>query len=288
VQSIADQMTIVYCFVDDFLKARPALARWRTSNHAAPAFTDAEVITIALMQNCLGCASLKHTFRLVEQNWRPLFPRLPSYQQWMARLHRLAPLVGALIQQALPPLLPAASEEDRLYLIDSKPIPVCKPIRHGRVRLLRDEEASFGKNKAGWYFGFKLHVLCHHGGAILCAFLTPANIGDRDAAAALAEAIEGGGALLADFGYVDARDLEPRLWDEYGLVLVTPFHAGKKSRKARALVSSVRERVETCFSGLWNRFVDRVFSRSFHGLWNTIKLKMLHYNLCKAGLLATT
>jgi len=37
---------------------------------------------------------------------------------------------------------------------------------------------------------------------------------------------------------------------------------------------------------LWARFVDRILSRSWHGLWNTIKLKMLHYNLCRAGLLS--
>jgi hypothetical protein len=95
--------------------------------------------------------------------------------------------------------------------MDSKPIPVCKPIRHGRVRLLRDEGAYFGKNQAGWYFGFKLHVLSHHSGALLCAFLTPANVDDRDVAAALADAVEGG-VLLADLGYRDAKELEPLLW----------------------------------------------------------------------------
>ena len=179
-----------------------------------------------------------------------------------------------LVQQALPPL------EDNLYLLDSKPIPVCKPIRHGRVRLLRDEGAYFGKNKAGWHFGFKLHVLAHHNGALLCAFLVPANVSDKEVAAALAETLDGG-VLLADVGYRDALELEPLLWEEYNLLLVTPSHAGQR----RALVSSVRERIETCFSSLWNRFVDRVFSRSFHGLWNTIKLKMLHYNLCQAAVL---
>jgi len=111
--------------------------------------------------------------------------------------------------------------------------------------------------------------------------VTPANWDDRDVAVALAQAVDGG-TLLADLVYRDARALEPLLWDELDLLLVTPAHAGQKHR---ALVSSVRERIETCFSGLWSRFVDRVFSRSFHGLWNTIKLKMLHYNLCQAGVL---
>jgi DDE family transposase len=201
---------------------------------------------------------------------------LPSYAQWLSRLHALAPLVGRLLQEALVPL------PDKLYLMDSKPIPVCKPIRHGRVRLLRDEDAYWGKNKAGWYFGFKLHTLIHHTGAILCAFLTPANCDDKDVAAALAEVLDGG-ILLADLSYRDAKELEPYLLEELDVLLITPAHA--RERHARALISSVRERIETCYSSLWSRFVDRVFSRSFHGLWNTVKLKMLHYNLCKTGLL---
>ena len=104
---------------------------------------------------------------------------------------------------------------------------------------------------------------------------------NRDVAAALAEVVDGG-VLLADLGYQDAKELEPLLWGEFDLLLITPAHAPKAQR---ALVSRVRERIETCFSGLWSRFVDRVFSRSWHGLWNTIKLKMLHYNLCQAGIL---
>lgn len=63
---------------------------------------------------------------------------------------------------------------------------------------------------------------------------------------------------------------------------MTPRHAPKEQR---ALISSVRERIETVFSCLWHRFIDRVFSRSWEGLWSAIKVKMLHYNLCNAGIL---
>lgn len=65
------------------------------------------------MQGCFGCASLKQTHRLVAQNRRHLFPKLPGYPQWLARLHQLAPLVGRLVQQATQPLA------DTLYLMDS-------------------------------------------------------------------------------------------------------------------------------------------------------------------------
>ncbi|MCA1613734.1 MAG: transposase [Acidobacteria bacterium] len=138
----------------------------------------------------------------------------------------------------------------------------------------------FGKGTAGWFFGFKLHVITTHSGQVLCGALTAANTNERDVAEALAQAVEGG-IVLCDGGYRSAR-LARALTDEAELLLITPQESGAR----RALVSSLRERVETTFSQLWARFVDRVFSRSWHGLWNTIKLKMLHYNLCCAGLLS--
>lgn len=273
--SIIEQMIAVYVFVDDYLKAHPGLAHWRTSPHDTPAFTDAEVITLGLMQGCLGVATLKKTYQLIAANYHDCFPHLPTYAQWLARLHALSALTGHLIQVALlqHPM------PKRLYILDSKPIPVCKPIRHGRVRLLRDDGASFGKNSVGWFFGFKLHALIHQTGAILAIILTPANWPDQDVAVALALSVQGGLAL-GDHGF-GASALGEALLQEAQMLPITPQMAGEK----RALISSLRERIETSFSGLWNQFVDRVFSRSWEGLWSTIKLKVLHFNLCQAGLI---
>lgn len=80
--------------VDDFLKARPHLLTWRRSPNAKPAFTDAEVITLGLLQGSLGTATLKRAYQIISTDFRAAFPRLPSYAQWIARLHALAPIVG--------------------------------------------------------------------------------------------------------------------------------------------------------------------------------------------------
>jgi hypothetical protein len=63
--SIEQQMTELYCVVDDFLKTHPSLAQWRRSPHAQPHFSDAEVLTIALVQGAFAVATLKQTYRLV-------------------------------------------------------------------------------------------------------------------------------------------------------------------------------------------------------------------------------
>lgn len=162
--SIAEWLVAGYCFADDYLKDHPSVARWRTSAHSQPKFTDAEVLTIGLIQGCVGVDTLKKAYLLIATNFREWFPRLCSYGQWVGRLHALAPMVGLLIQAALRRMqLPG-----RIYLADSKPIPLCKPIRHGRVRLMREEGAWFGKNHYGWFFGYKLHMLVH-----ICSSMRP-------------------------------------------------------------------------------------------------------------------
>ena len=50
--SIEDQLTRLYVFVDNFCQSRPDLAAWRQSPQQ-PVFSDAGVLTIALMQNWL-------------------------------------------------------------------------------------------------------------------------------------------------------------------------------------------------------------------------------------------
>jgi hypothetical protein len=280
VSSIEHQMTEIYCFVDDFLRAHPAQARWRHSPNHEPRFTDAEVITIALLPNSFGCDTLKRAYKLVRDNWRSAFPHLISYKQWMHRLHALSGLVGQLVRSVALPL----AEADNFYLMDSKPIPVCHPIRHGRVRLLREDGAYFGKTSKGWFFGFKLHLLIAERGHVLGALLSPGNWDDRDPAPALCWAVEGG-AVLADLGY-RGDELADSLSEEAEVLLLTPADGGARRSAQRALLSSVRERVETTLSQMWSRFVDRVFSRSWAGLWTTIKLKLLHYNLVHAGVLS--
>ena len=274
--SIEHQMIELYCFVEDFFKTHPQLAHWRHSSHAQPQFSDAEVLTIALLQGVFEVATLKQTYRLVAQNWRTAFPRLASYKQWLTRVHPLLPQVGRLLLTTCTPTDQAA----HLYLIDSKPIPLCLPIRHGRVRLLRDEGAYFGKSSKGWFFGFKLHLLRHIDGRVLNIILTPGNCDDRLPALALVYGLAGGIAL-GDLGY-RGPECAAALAEEANILLITRDQAPAH----RFVLSQVRQQVETTFSQLWRKFVDRVFSRSWTGLWNTLQLKVLYYNLRHAGVLS--
>ena len=274
--SVDQHMTEIYYFVAECCKSPPALAHWRHSPHAQPQFSDAEVLSVARLQGVFEVATLKQPYRLVAHNWRAAFPHLPSYQQWVTRLQHLLPRVGRLLGTTGGHALTAA----RLYLIDSKPIPLCQPIRHGRVRLLRDEGAYVGKTRKGWFFGCKLHVLRHINGRVMTRVLTPGNWDDREPALALVETVDGG-ITLGDLGY-RGPECRGRLAAEAAMRLLTRDQAPTH----KFTLSHVRQGIETTFSQLWWKFVDRGFSRSWHGLWNTIQLKVLYYNLVHAGLVS--
>lgn len=264
---ILDKLTEIYCFVDDFLKNNPQLANWRRSNNRCPLLSDSEILTIALRQSEFGVESLKKTFTLIEENFSSEFPALCGYKQFIRRLHRLAPLVEQIFQTT------ASFYESELYLIDAKPIPVCLPPRHWRVRLFRDDGAYFGKTSKGWFFGFKLHVLATAEKKICGCILTPGNYSDRAVAEALTEFIEYR-TVIGDLGYSGER-LQNELLEENRCLLIT-----KRDAKRRGLrLPPVRQRIEAGFSILWHHFIDRVFSRSWIGLWNTILLKLLFFNL---------
>jgi Transposase DDE domain len=250
-QSIEHQMTEIYRFVDDYLRDHPTLLRWRRSAHCAPRFTDSEVITIALLQGPLGVASLKKTYRMVAKNWHPAFPALPSYTQWVNRLHQLSSQVGALLSATCG----HDSTDAHLYLMDSKPIPLCHQLRHGRVCLMREDGARFGKTSKGWFFGSKLHAVRHIKGRLMNIILTPANWDDREPALALNEGIDGG-IILSDLGY-RGPDCAETLTEAERLLITRDDAPDRKF-----LFSQVRQGVERMFSQWWHQFIDRVFSRS--------------------------
>ena len=166
------------------------------------------------------------------------------------------------------------------YLVEAKPLPVCHPVRHRRVRLLREDGAWLGKTSQGWFFGFKLPVLRHRDGRMVNLVLTPGHGDDRAPVRALLETVAGG-LSLGDLGYRGKERAEE--WaEEAGMLVLTRADAPEKKH----LLAQVRQGIETSFSQLWHRFLDRVFSRSWRGLWNTVQLKVIHYNLCHAGLLS--
>jgi len=231
------------------------------------------------MQSYFGTATLKRTYLLVKANDPKASPTLPSYQQWLARLHQLSSQIGVILESI--PL--NIKDQGEIFLIDSFPVKMCEAIRHGRVNLLRDAGAYFGRSTKGWFFGFKLHALTTRTGQILGAIFLPTSYDDREGARKLASLLEEGSLCLADLGYRGVN-FQTQMYEEEGVLFLT--RADIVSPSLKITHSLIRERVEGVFSSLWERFATRVYSRSWNGLWNTLKLKMLDYKLCFANIIS--
>jgi hypothetical protein len=273
-----------FVFVDDYLKKHPRVARWRRSNNDRPDFTDAEVITIALMQGYFRTDTLKRTYQLVMANTDGAFPERAGYKQWIRRLQRLPDQVGRLVRAAA--LRGLSGEGRRLYAADSLPIPLCESARHGRVRLMDADGAKFGMTASGrWFYGFKVHALIHQPTqTVITAMLLPGNRSDQVAARALARSTSGG-VLLADEGY-RGTGLFNWLYEDAQTLRVMPSDDSSATAKEPSAVSRARQQAESSFSELWRRFADRVFARSWHGLWTSLLLKILHANLERADIVS--
>lgn len=80
--------------------------------------------------------------------------------------------------------------------------------------------------------------------------------------------------MIGDAGYGGAKRQAERFAENQSL-LMTKQDAKKRKRR----LPPVRRRIEASFSILRHQFIDRIFSRSWIGLWNTILLKLLFFNL---------
>ena len=90
--------TALYARTDDLLKAAPERRPWRPAIGIAPRLSDAELVTLAVLQALLGFTSEARWLRFAGQQLRPLFPYLPQQPGYNKRLRRLSGTVTWLIR----------------------------------------------------------------------------------------------------------------------------------------------------------------------------------------------
>ena len=99
-----------------------------------------------------------------------------------------------------------------ISFIDSTCIPVCHNKRICRNKVFRNY-ATRGKSTMGWYFGFKLHLICNERGEILNFMLTKANVDDQDENVFNKLTDNVFGKLFTDKGYI-SQGLFERLFND--------------------------------------------------------------------------
>ncbi len=111
--------TALYVRTDDLLKESPQLAPWRPAIGIAPRLSDAELVTLSVMQALLGFTSEARWLRHARAHLRHLFPYLPQQPGYNKRLRAAA----SLIRHAIRALAAGSAVwTDDVWVVDSTPV----------------------------------------------------------------------------------------------------------------------------------------------------------------------
>lgn len=269
----------LYCFVDEFITTMQkdiqfALKRPGKGNVPAKTFnlSIAELITLAMFRFFLGYRNWKDYHKHLRTYHHQDFPHLPEYDSFRRSMNLLSPFAVLLLQSFC--TFFNQSSPTSIKLADSTKLEVCQIKREFTYKVCK-RIARKSKNTTGWFYGFKLHVICNQWMEILDWRITAGNVDDRDGLMLMWEHIIG--LIVADGGYV-GKELQRNAY-KLGKHLLTGVRNNMKKlmTESQHHLLKLRQLVETVFSVLKHRM----------GLQNTLPRSELghfaHYVWCLAA-----
>jgi transposase len=202
---------------------------------------------------------------------------LPNYQNFMNSMHKLARYALVFLEA----VRKYCKQGVCLQFADATALPVCRTKREFTHKVAKGL-ATKSKGTMGWYYGFKLHLVCDIHGQILAWRSTTATIDDRKGLAMVWEELTG--MIVADAGYLGSNWQEAAA--ELHLILLTGVKKIMKKLMTRwqYFLLKARQRVETTFSVIKFRLgMDSTLPRSIDGYFSHYVWCLLAYQLRRMG-----
>ena len=224
-----DKVTEIYCLAAEFcdyfskvLKKHQLEAPKTTRKyHRQSTLSDTEVITILVLFHQKGYRCLKHFYtEHVCKHMRKEFPKTVSYNRFVELQQSIMLPLTIFIKKVL------LGKCTGITFVDSTPLRVCKEQRIHCHKVFRGI-ATRGHCSVGWFFGFKLHLLCNEKGELLNFVFTPANTDDRQPLDYTEFMKNVKGKLVSDKGYLSKKLFE-RLFVN-GIQLITKIKKNMKN-----------------------------------------------------------
>jgi Transposase DDE domain len=241
--------TALYVKIDELLIGSPERAPWRPRVGIAPRISDAELVTLAVMQALLSFTSEARWLRYAHAHLAHLFPYLPGQPGYNKRLRKLAGTVNWLIRALA---ADTSMWSDDVWVVDSTPI-----------ECARSRDVARGSDLAGWaeygycsshsryFWGLRLHLIATLHGLPIAFALTGAKADERqtllDLLGAEPDLVRSrpGQTLIADKHYY-GRDFEATLAGA-GLRLLRPARQGEPESIAQRFFKPLRQTIESIF-----------------------------------------
>jgi hypothetical protein len=236
--------TTLYVTIDDALIEHPHWVPERPTVGIAPKLSDAELLTLAVIQALLGYTSEARFIRYAHTHLRPWFPYLPDRPGYNKRLRRSGQLLHHVIAYLA---RQCPSWTDDLWLLDSTPVE-CGRSRQTvkRSDLAGWAEYGYCASHSRWFWGLRLHLLTTPSGLPVAYALAGAKTDERDTALdmiAFAELDRPGQTIIADKGYRRAR-FETEL-NNAAITLIRPALACESARPGGRYLKAFRQIIES-------------------------------------------
>jgi hypothetical protein len=237
----------LYATTDDLLKTWPGLAPARPAVGIMPKLTDAELVTLAVLQALLGYTSERRWLRHANKHLRHLFPYLPQQSGYNKRLRGAIGLIRALCR-----ILACATTQwsDDVWVVDSTPVE-CGRSRETAKRsdLYGPAEYGYCASHSRYFWGLRLHLVCTLGGLPVMFALTGAKADERQTLLDLLSdevdlvSARAGQILTGDKNYF-GQGFEADLADS-GIELLRPAREGESERPGARFFKPLRQTIES-------------------------------------------
>jgi hypothetical protein len=239
--------TALYVKADDLLKDSPQFAPWRPAVGIAPKLTDAELVTLAMMQAILGFTSEARWLRHARAHLRHLFPYLPKQPGYNKRLRKTAGLIQRITRMLA---IDTTLWADDVWVVDSTPVE-CGRSRETTKRSDLAGWAQYGycASHSRYFWGLRLHLVCTLAGLPVAFALTGAKADERETLLdmlAIEQQLTGqrpGQTLIGDKNYF-GREFEQQLAD-LNVRLLRPRRKGEPERGGSQLFKPLRQIIES-------------------------------------------
>jgi len=239
--------TALYVSTDDLLKARPELAPLRPRVGIAPKLSDAELITLAVMQALLGFTSEARWLRHAKTHLSQQFPYLPGQSGYNKRLRAAAFLLKAVIRHLA---TNTDTFTDDVWVVDSTPVE-CGRSKETAKRSDLAGFAGYGycASHSRYFWGLRLHLVCTLAGLPVTFALTNPKDDEREVLLSMFQvepdliANRPRQTVIGDKNYF-GHEFEARL-HESTVRLLRPTRKGEPERAGSALFKPLRQVIES-------------------------------------------
>jgi hypothetical protein len=239
--------TALYVRTDDLLKESPQLAPHRPGTGIGPELSDAELVTLAVMQALLGFTSEARWLRHARAHLRHLFPYLPQQPGYNKRLRRAAGLIRHCIRVLA---CDTTVWTDDVWVVDSTPVECGRSRETARRSDLAGwAEYGYCASHSRYFWGLRLHLVTTLSGLPIGFALAGAKADERQVLLGIFEAdptlvtTRPGQILIGDKNYY-GHDFEAVLAGA-GLTLLRPARLGEPERPGARFFKPLRQVIES-------------------------------------------